>query len=907
MAIIDKRFVYFQNKEEFNSHYQESTDGGNTYGDLLGTSLVFIESTQEIWTHGEVYKCDINTEKVQELLNSHTFDASKIISGTIDIARLPKGALERLVPVANESARFKLTSNDVQEGDTVKELDTGLMYLVVDVTNLDNSAGYEIYTAGSAASVPWSGVTSKPTFVTRNISLNNISYDVWSTSSNNIPSIYAPKTAGTSGQILKSSGNDEAPVWINPSELSVGSASSVSWSNITDKPDFLSLGETSTTAYAGDKGKLNKDILDSLGLTNISDIDNSIGTNAVSRDSDQIRINLIKKSRSSTSNPFGSGESINIPIPSASAEKAGVMSAADKAKLDSINIGNYLPLSGGAMTGRVSVVNDKGAFEYGKGSAAIMFNEMNNIDDSNWHCFLGIKSNIGGTLSFGGLNNTLGFIGYFADRVQNGYDFGFRVNMTTGVWNVENSSNGEALTINNKPVATKEWSNSQFLKLTGGTLTGTLTGTDVLLPYTKSVDIGESSSTGLGSVPISGTIVGSVLNDEVPKYKTFFGGFHNSSNNSWWNIISIRHRNGSGDGNNAGLVLVAPFENGNLTWKTQYNGAWTSARTLYDTQNLATATTSSDGLLSKSDKLIIDNSLKVTTKIIDASSLDTNTYYPVTVPSPVGKSDLTDVITFEVYSNLNDIYVPWGTYNVSNGNGSYSAYVRWTDSGDGRASIYSEQLLTIEAKMYRYCNYCPIQNIGQMKNSSRHYFFVRGGGIYTLKLTSRNRSAESAELHTEPYTIFEQTISPSTVQLNIPNGLHSLQTSYIYTGNNTGDLTIYPGNDIRVGSWSTAETKSIVCKIGTNYRYPYSGDAIILAPVENLGTIQWKSGKGVSSLVVSEDVEDPSINITSNPKNTFICYTIHFQPITTFSVTDRQEFNAIINAAGYKVLPFVGE
>jgi hypothetical protein len=72
-----------------------------------------------------------------------------------------------------------------------------------------------------------------------------------------------------------------------------------------------------------------------------------------------------------------------------------------------------------------------------------------------------------------------------------------------------------------------------YLPLSGGTLTGTLTGTDVLLPYTKSVDIGESSSTGLGSVPISGTIVGPVLNDEVPKYKTFFGGFHNSSNDSW--------------------------------------------------------------------------------------------------------------------------------------------------------------------------------------------------------------------------------------------------------------------------------------------------------------------------------------------------------------------------------------
>jgi hypothetical protein len=72
-----------------------------------------------------------------------------------------------------------------------------------------------------------------------------------------------------------------------------------------------------------------------------------------------------------------------------------------------------------------------------------------------------------------------------------------------------------------------------YLPLSGGTLTGKLVGTDVLLPYTKSVDIGESSSTGLGSVPISGTIVGSVLNDEVPKYKTFFGGFHNTLNDSW--------------------------------------------------------------------------------------------------------------------------------------------------------------------------------------------------------------------------------------------------------------------------------------------------------------------------------------------------------------------------------------
>lgn len=48
------------------------------------------------------------------------FDASKIASGTISIDRLPKAALERLVVVANDTARFALTTATVQSGDTVK-------------------------------------------------------------------------------------------------------------------------------------------------------------------------------------------------------------------------------------------------------------------------------------------------------------------------------------------------------------------------------------------------------------------------------------------------------------------------------------------------------------------------------------------------------------------------------------------------------------------------------------------------------------------------------------------------------------------------------------------------------------------------------------------------------------------
>ena len=94
------------------------------------------------------------------------FDASKIASGTISIDRLPKAALERLVVVANDTARFALTTATAQSGDTVKVTSTGKMYLIKDESKLSSEDGYEPYTASSASSVPWSGVTGKPSTFT---------------------------------------------------------------------------------------------------------------------------------------------------------------------------------------------------------------------------------------------------------------------------------------------------------------------------------------------------------------------------------------------------------------------------------------------------------------------------------------------------------------------------------------------------------------------------------------------------------------------------------------------------------------------------------------------------------------------------------------------------------------------
>ena len=89
-------------------------------------------------------------------------DASKIVSGTISIDRIPAAALERLVEVDDDTARFKLTKEQIQLGDVVKVKNTLKMYKVINDNSLNTEAGYAVFVAGRAAEVPWSGVTDKP-------------------------------------------------------------------------------------------------------------------------------------------------------------------------------------------------------------------------------------------------------------------------------------------------------------------------------------------------------------------------------------------------------------------------------------------------------------------------------------------------------------------------------------------------------------------------------------------------------------------------------------------------------------------------------------------------------------------------------------------------------------------------
>lgn len=144
-------------------------------------------------------------------------DATWITTGKISLDRLPHGALERCIVVADDEARYALTTDRAQNGDTVKVTGTGLMYFIIDDTKLNEAAGYEVYTAGTASAVDWSGITNKPTTIAGYGITDKLVY----------ASEKVTTAAGNAGKILVL--NDQG-------KLDVDITGSVAWGKITGAP-----------------------------------------------------------------------------------------------------------------------------------------------------------------------------------------------------------------------------------------------------------------------------------------------------------------------------------------------------------------------------------------------------------------------------------------------------------------------------------------------------------------------------------------------------------------------------------------------------------------------------------------------------------------------------------------------
>lgn len=104
---------------------------------------------------GEDYEVKLGKSRVEDLLialGSYVANTPQLDDdGLIPISYIPKDAFQDCITVADDTARFALTTDDVQNGDCVYVNSTQIMYFVVDETKLDQAAGYKALAAGIAA------------------------------------------------------------------------------------------------------------------------------------------------------------------------------------------------------------------------------------------------------------------------------------------------------------------------------------------------------------------------------------------------------------------------------------------------------------------------------------------------------------------------------------------------------------------------------------------------------------------------------------------------------------------------------------------------------------------------------------------------------------------------------------
>ena len=135
--------------------------------------------------------------------------------------------------------------------------------------------------------------------------------------------------------------------------------------------------------------------------------------------------------------------------------------------------------------------------------------------------------------------------------------------------------------------------------------------------------------------------------------------------------------------------------------------------------------------------------------VIDASALDQNTYYPVTIKlfHGFGRASI------QVSARLDESGIPaWATHKDG-----FTCFARWSASGSGWGALYVNRV--VEEYQYRGAKASPIGSVGQMDYSSNEYIYVRGGGKYTF--VTRNVEGKPV-LHTEAYTVYDQTVALKT-------------------------------------------------------------------------------------------------------------------------------------------------
>lgn len=445
----------------------------------------------------------------------------------------------------------------------------------------------------------------------------------------------------------------------------------------------LALGETSSTAYPGDKGKTTTDIVNSLSDNLVNDVlVSQSDKNSVSLTIKSITKNPVKKNKELL---LADGEPIlltdNTPILLADNVDDGLYDQADD-KLITIN-------QASSFTAGVMSASDKTKLDGLKAQAEID-TSINNVQN-NLTTHISNKSNP-----------------HSVTKVQ------------VGLGNVDNTSDA------NKPIstATQNALNSKFNASDGNALKQRVDNIPELIATGITVDSdNDSVNISLDTTSIvDGTLSGTTINI-------------NSATTSKAGILTPADK----------TKIDKIITNGNGTKYLSDNGTYKEVQGgSADIESL---------------KQYVNDSISSARRVgymmqlteIDASGLDENTWYPVTIVAGERQN-----IRVEVLVALDSGTKPsWSTHDKGFSTRKIWEFApnSWGVNRDSNTTIYLSDFI--------HADIDPVRGLGNLSHYSICYVFVRGGGKYHFYASH----GAQVILHTSTYKpteVSEQSVSPTT-------------------------------------------------------------------------------------------------------------------------------------------------
>ena len=157
-----------------------------------------------------------------------------------------------------------------------------------------------------------------------------------------------------------------------------------------------------------------------------------------------------------------------------------------------------------------------------------------------------------------------------------------------------------------------------------------------------------------------------------------------------------------------------------------------------------------------SDKKYVDDSISSARSVgymmqrteIDASGLDENTWYPVTIAAGERMN-----IRVEVLVSLDSGTKPsWSTHERG-----FSTRKIW-EFAPYAWGVNSKAILTVYLSDFNLADIDPVRGLGNLSHFDTCYVFVRGGGKYHFYASHEAKVI----LHTDTYTAGDQSVSPTT-------------------------------------------------------------------------------------------------------------------------------------------------